>query len=212
MNLHRLALSFALLAVLSASEAIASHQAAVPAGEAQLAFPPEVLSSFAIDLQTLAETYCGPLGKQTNLAKCQLVSRPSGIAVGVPMQRQPAQRPAPPPQWQVTGIDLTSSPVATSCGPWEVSLRLDAIDPQPASPTLSGIFRFKAHLHFFNPATGQVADDPLVPGASGDDPTEPGDCLPDWIVGYPDLLKEYEAMGCELCDGSDSKRSTGRLK
>ena len=85
------------------------------------------------------------------------------------------------------------------------------------------LFR-SVHLHLANPATRQTADYPLVlgiglagswhlapaeesptaaPGTSnlrvlaGDD--DAPDCLPTWVVDYPDLLKEYLEKGCELC-------------
>lgn len=124
--------------------------------------------------------------------------RPGGLTGQV---SPPSDKRAPRRPWRVTGLDLAADPVVTSCGVWDVSLRLDATGPQPALSTRAGIFTIKGRLHLANPVTGQVADVPLLAGALGDepDPTEP-DCLPDWIIDYPDLLKEYEAMGCQLCD------------
>jgi len=192
MGSHVPALSMALLAVLSTGEATAASRQ-------------DRASAFALDVQALAETYCRPAGDQGKTGVCHLVAPPAGIAWPAEIQPATSKRSARRPQWRVTGIDLAADPVMTSCGVWDVALRLHPLDPQPASPALASVLT--GRLHLTNPATGQTADFPLLPGSfadDSDDPADPPDCLPDWIVDYPELLKEYQDMGCELC--SDMKR------
>ena len=195
MGSHVPALAMALLAVLSTGAATAaSHQDRV-----------STVAAFAVDVQALAETYCRPAGDQGKTGVCHLMTPPAGIEWPAAVQAATSKRAARRPQWRVTGIDLAADPVMTSCGVWNVALRLHPLDPQPASPALAN--GLMGRLHLVNPATGQTADFPLLPGAFADDPDDPTepDCLPDWVVKYPCLLKEYEDMGCELC--SDTKRS-----
>lgn len=204
MGTRRPTLSIALLAVLSAAEATAaSHRVAVKAGEAQLPLSPGATSALTIKAQALAEAHCS-IGDQSNSIVCHLVTRPDGGCTS--KAHSLSSSPSAHPQWRVTGMDLAADSVVTSCGTWNVSLKLDTPGPQPTSPALPSLLQ--ARLHLANPALGKVADDLLVLGAfdddDPDDPTEP-DCLPDWVADCPDLLKEYEALGCMLCD--DTKRS-----
>jgi hypothetical protein len=192
----------ALLAVLAAAEATASDRAGSTSGQVQLTLSPSVAAALNVDARALAEAHCGSIGEQSRTGECHLVVRPDGITA----QSAPSDKRSPRGSWRVTGLELAADPVVTSCGVWDVSLRLDTTGPQSALSTSAGSFAVKARLHLANPATGEVADLPLLPRAFGDDPY-PDDCLPDWIVDYPDLLKKYQDMGCQVC-GSDVKRST----
>jgi hypothetical protein len=104
----------------------------------------------------------------------------------------------------------------------------------PGHGLVAGVVELKTQLHLANPAQGKAVDYPLVLGlglrgswrlavperapakargkggllvlnSKGDD-DDVEECLPLWVKGYPELLEEYLALGCQLCTDSDTSK------
>jgi hypothetical protein len=187
MGIRRIRLCLALLAMLTAADATASTTGSnLSAGEVRLAFSPDKISALPIDVQALAEDSCGTTFLKVGpLVQCRLKAEPA------PSSEIKTEFQSGPPlceseegfelmQWRVTSLSIAGAqPVETSCGAWDVSLRLDtgeleATDPQPISPmalkpdaddpgrgTFAGVLEMRARLHLANRTTGQAVDHSL---------------------------------------------------
>ncbi len=184
MEIRRIVLCLALLAARSAGEAVAAPVASnATDGSIQLPLSVAAASALPIDVQTLIENLCDPTIHQqiNNLAQCRLPVPVPDDGSGSHVLRatlllRPVQAPLPS-QWQATAMALPSDPVVSPCGPWDVSVSVNATDAQPVSPlTLtpatedpgSGLFasvlEIRAHLLLANEITGETMDYPMVLG------------------------------------------------
>lgn len=150
----------------------------VTPGDLRIAFSPGTITAFPIDPQVAAGGHCGPPDSLSGgIAKCRLVvilGPGGGGVVTTVLVPSPGSTSL---GWQAVATDLTAEPVATSCGIWDSSLRIDGTASQPVSPlqltpdpqapdhgTFAGSLEMNAVLHLANRTTGATFDHPLVLG------------------------------------------------